>query len=338
MNRSDDTQIRLSHGAGGRYSQWLIELFASIFHNAYLDVQNDGALLPWEKNQLVMTTDSYVVEPLFFPGGDIGRLAICGTVNDLAVMGAQPLFLSVAFILEEGFSIAEMKRVAQSMQRAAEEAGVFIVTGDTKVVPRNKADQIYINTAGVGRLLTDRKIAADQASPGDALILTAPVGNHGMAVLSARGAYQLRGKLESDVAPLNGLVRELMGSGIQPHAMRDATRGGLATVLNEIASASRCEMLIEEERIPISESVQSACAILGFDPLYVANEGVLVIVVPETQAEKAVEQLRKQNYGTSAVQIGSVRDRTKPRVLLKTTIGSHRILDLRSGEQLPRIC
>jgi hydrogenase expression/formation protein HypE len=338
MNGSGDEQIRLSHGAGGRYSQQLIERFASIFHNTYLDVQNDGVLLPWEKNQLVMTTDSYVVEPLFFPGGDIGRLAVCGTVNDLAVMGTQPLFLSAAFILEEGFHIAEMMRIAESMQRAAEEAGVFIVTGDTKVVPKNKADRIFINTAGVGRLLTDRKIAADQACSGDALILTGSVGNHGMAVLSARGAYQLRGKLESDVAPLNGLVRVLIESGIRPHVMRDATRGGLATVLNEIAVASRCEMHIEEERIPISEPVQSACAILGFDPLYVANEGVLLIVVPATQADEAVGLLRKQTYGTSAVQIGSVHDGAKSRVLLKTAIGSHRLLDLRSGEQLPRIC
>ena len=334
----EESQIRLSHGEGGRYSQRLIDFFASIFNNSFLDIQNDGVLLPWETNQVVMTTDSFVVEPLFFPGGDIGRLAICGTVNDLAVMGARPLFLSVAFILEEGFPIAEMKHVAESMQRAAEEAGVFIVTGDTKVVPRNKADRIFINTAGVGRLITDRRIAADQACPGDALILTGSVGNHGMAVLSARGAYQLRGQIESDVAPLNEMVKDLIESGIEVHAMRDATRGGLATVLNEIAVASGCEMLIEEERIPVSEPVQSACAILGFDPLYVANEGVIVIVLPEIQAEKAIARLKKQTYGTDAVKIGSVRAREKPRVMLKTTIGSHRILDLRSGEQLPRIC
>ena len=338
MNGMEESQIRLSHGAGGRYSHRLIELFASIFNNRYLDIQNDGVLLPWETNQVVMTTDSFVVEPLFFPGGDIGRLAVCGTVNDLAVMGARPLFLSAAFILEEGFSLAEMKRIAESMQHAAEEAGIYIVTGDTKVVPRNKADRIFINTAGIGCLMTDRKIAADQARAGDALILTGSVGNHGMAVLSARGAYQLRGQLESDMAPLNGLVKDLIESGIEPHAMRDATRGGLATVLNEIAAASGCEMLIEEESIPVSEPVQSACAILGFDPLYVANEGVLVIVLPETQAEKAIDRLKQQTYGAGAAKIGSVQAREKPRVILKTAIGSHRILDLRSGEQLPRIC
>jgi hydrogenase expression/formation protein HypE len=224
------------------------------------------------------------------------------------------------------------------MRKASEEAGAWIVTGDTKVVPRGKADGVFINTAGVGALLTDRTIAADQTKPGDSILITGPVGNHGMAVLSARGDFGIKGDLFSDVAPLNGLVSELLASGMAVHAMRDATRGGAATVLNEISEASAVEIVIDESSVPVTEPVESACAILGFEPLYAANEGVLIVALPHTQAEEALAVLRKHPYGKMAARIGAVRETDEPRVLLKTKIGSHRILDIRSGDQLPRIC
>ncbi|MFC1569178.1 hydrogenase expression/formation protein HypE [bacterium] len=334
-----NTHIQLSHGAGGRQTQSLIqEIFAKAFENPNIDTMNDGAVLDWESDQIVMTTDSFVVDPVFFPGGDIGKLAVCGTVNDLAVMGAKPLYLSVGFILEEGFQIADLERIVKSMRTVADEAGVSIVTGDTKVVQKGKADGVFINTAGVGKRITKDRIGADQVQTGDAILLTGPIGSHGMAVLSARGDLGLEGELISDVAPLNGLIESLLTASVNIHAMRDATRGGVATVLNEIAEASEVEIVVDESSIPVSEAVESACMILGFEPLYIANEGVLVIILPDSLADEAIEIIRMNQYGKSAVKIGEVREGAKGRVQLRTTIGSHRILDMRSGEQLPRIC
>lgn len=333
-------RIGLSHGAGGRQSQQLIhEIFADAFQNPHLDVINDGAVLSVESKQFVMTTDSYVVEPVFFPGGDIGKLAVCGTVNDLACMGARPMYMSTGFILEEGFLISDLRRIVDSMKQTSRDAEVYIVTGDTKVVPKGKADGIFINTAGVGQCISPNPVSVTELKAGDSIIITGSVGNHGMAVISARGDFNLKGRLESDVAPLNHLVSSLIRENIELHAIRDATRGGVATVLNEMASASGCDIVIEESQIPVRESVQSACQILGFDPLYVANEGVMVMALPGAQAEQAVEILRTQSYGQESAVIGEVCAAAGThKVLLRTLIGSHRILDMRSGEQLPRIC
>ena len=330
--------IQLSQGAGGRQSQSLIrDIFAGTFENPHIDTENDGARVPWESDRLVMTTDSYVVDPVFFPGGDIGKLSICGTVNDLAVMGAKPMYISTGFILEEGFPVSDLQKIVQSMQTTADQAGVSIITGDTKVVPKGKADGLFINTAGVGSLITHQEIGADRADEGDVILLTGCIGNHELAVLSARKQFGLEIQWLSDAAPLNGMVESLLKLPVMIHAMRDATRGGVATVLNEIAEASSVELVVDASLIPVSESVESACLILGFEPLYLANEGVLVVVLPEDQAEAALAEMKKHPCGQAAVQIGSVKN-GKSRVLLKTEIGSHRVLDMRSGEQLPRIC
>ncbi|MBN1781172.1 hydrogenase expression/formation protein HypE [bacterium] len=331
--------IQLSHGAGGRQTQRLVSrIFAAAFENPCLDVLNDASVLPWEQDRLVMTTDTYVVTPLFFPGGDIGRLAVCGTVNDLAVMGAMPVYISTGFILEEGFAIADLEKIASSMRQAADEAGAVIVTGDTKVVPKHKGDGVFINTAGIGRLVSEQTISAEQIRPGDAVILTGSVGNHGLAVISARGEFGLKGPLRSDVAPLSGMVQDLLRAGIRIHAMRDATRGGVATVLNELAETAGVSITVNESAVPLSEAVHSACTILGFDPLYVANEGLLVIVLPAGETENALQILRGHKYGSEAVHAGEVHQEANHCVYLKTAIGSRRMLNMRSGEQLPRIC
>ena len=332
-------EIRLAHGGGGRLSHQLIEeVFLPVFGNAYLNPLNDSAVLDAPAGRLAFTTDSFVIHPIFFPGGDIGRLAVCGTVNDLAVAGAEPLYLSVGFIIEEGFPLEDLRGVVASIKATADEAGVLIVTGDTKVVERGSADGVFINTSGVGRIRKGIEISASGAKAGDAVILNGSIGRHGMAVITSREDYGFHTRIESDVAPLNGLVEAMVGVTEEIHVMRDATRGGVATVLNEIASQSRVGILLDEERLPVSEAVMGACELLGFDPLYVANEGVMVAIVPQDQADDVVSAMRGTLYGKEARIVGRVMEEHPGRVVLDTRIGSRRIVDMLSGDQLPRIC
>jgi len=333
-------RIVLGHGSGGKLMHDLIaRSFLPPLDNPVLRAGNDaGVVLPTPDTQLAISTDSHVVWPLFFPGGDIGRLAICGTVNDLAAMGATPRYLTAGFILEEGLELEVLERVVASMQAAAEEAGVEVVAGDTKVVQRGKADGLYINTAGVGTQTPGMAINGAQAQPGDAVILTGTIGDHGIAVLSARGELGIQAQIESDVAPLNHMVAAMLEASEQIHVLRDPTRGGLASTLNEIAKQSQVGIVVQEDAIPVAAAVQSACELLGFDPLYVANEGKMVVIVAPQDANKVLEALRADRYGEGAVLIGEVVEEPKGRVLMKTVIGSHRVLDVLSGELLPRIC
>ena len=334
-----DSQIVMGHGSGGRMTHDLVrQVFQPLLSNPALDAGDDFAVLPAQDGELVVSTDSHIVTPLFFPGGDIGRLAVCGTVNDIAVSGAKPLYLTAGFILEEGFSISTLYKVVETMKAAAEEAGVRIVAGDTKVVEKGKCDGLFINTTGVGWRLSAARIGGASAQPGDAVLLSGSLAEHGMAVLAARGELALETDIRSDVAPLNGLIEDLLKAIPGVHVMRDPTRGGLATTLNEISLQSSVEILLDEKSIPVHRPVRSACELLGFDPLYVANEGKVVIILPEECAYPALEILRKHPYGSEACQIGEITPNRKPRVLLKTLIGGTRILDMLSGEMLPRIC
>jgi hydrogenase expression/formation protein HypE len=339
MVTSQIKEIRLAHGGGGRLSHELIEeVFLPIFGNDYLNPLNDSAMFDVPSSRLAFTTDSYVVHPLFFPGGDIGRLAVCGTVNDLSVVGAEPLFLSSGFIIEEGFLIEDLKRIVRSMREAAEEAGVLIVTGDTKVVENGAADGVFVNTSGIGVLREGLSVSGAGAKTGDCVVVNGPIGCHGMAVVTAREDFGFRTRIASDVAPLNHLVGAMLAVTNQIHAMRDATRGGVATVLNEIAKQSGVSVELDEENIPVTEAVMGACELLGFDPLYVANEGVLVAFVAPDIAENVVDAMKKVSCGKDASVIGRVVSEPKGKVVLRTRIGSHRIVDMLSGEQLPRIC
>lgn len=331
--------IDLSHGSGGRAMAQLIEqMFVQAFDNEWLRQGNDGACFPVPPGRVVMATDSHVVSPLFFPGGDIGRLAVCGTVNDLAMMGATPLYLTAGFILEEGLDVALLADVVLSMQAAAAEAGVQIVAGDTKVVQRGKADGLYINTAGVGIISNGRPIGGDQARPGDVVVLSGPMGDHGIAVLAARGELGFDADVVSDVAPLNHLVAAMLATGADIHVMRDPTRGGAATTLNEIARQSDVAILLDESAIPVRLPVAAACEMLGFDPLYIANEGKLLAFVAPDGAEAVLSAMRQTRYGEDAVIIGRVAASPQGRVLLKTNYGSTRVVDMLAGEMLPRIC
>jgi hydrogenase expression/formation protein HypE len=287
---------------------------------------------------LAFTTDSYVVHPLFFPGGDIGSLAIHGTVNDLAMCGAKPLWLSAGFILEEGLPIETLQRVVDSMAQAARDTGVSIVTGDTKVVDRGKGDGIFINTAGIGIVPAGVTIGPQRVAPGDAILLSGDLGSHGVAVLSMREGLSFTGDIVSDSAPLQGVVADLIESGVEVHCLRDLTRGGLASALNEIASATGVMLSIDERTIPVRNEVQGACEVLGLDPLYVANEGRFVAFVPKADAERALAILRAHAVARAASLVGEVCRNESPAVVLKTVLGTHRFLDLLSGEQLPRIC
>jgi hydrogenase expression/formation protein HypE len=287
---------------------------------------------------LAVSTDSHVVYPLFFPGGDIGRLAVCGTVNDVAMLGAVPLYLTAGFILEEGLEMQALEKVVHSMMEAAGEAGVTIVAGDTKVVQRGKADGLYITTSGVGLRRQDRQIGGARARPGDAVLLSGPVGDHGMAVLSARGELGFEIDVQSDVAPLNKLVEAMLESGAEIHTLRDPTRGGLATTLNEIAIQSGVGVLLDEQAIPVRPAVAAACEVLGFDPLYVANEGKLVAFVAPQDAEGVLEVMRRTRYGEGALRIGEVVEGSAGRVMMRTRLGSTRVVERLSGEMLPRIC
>jgi len=334
--RSD--RILLSHGSGSKASHELIsELFLPAFSNPYLDQLNDQAVLEADGLRLAYTTDSYVVDPIFFPGGDIGKLAVCGTVNDLAMCGATPLYLSVGFIIEEGFPTDKLRTVIDSMKQAAEEANVKIVTGDTKVVGKGNADELFINTSGIGIISRDIDISGSGAEAGDKVIISGSIGDHGIAVLSRREGLEFDVPIVSDCAPLNSLVADMLSVTRNIHCLRDPTRGGLATILNELASQSNAGILIEETKIPVKDAVRGACELLGYDPLYVANEGKLVAIVSAEDASKVLAKMRENKYGRDAEIIGEVVAEPR-RVLLKTAIGGTRIVDVLSGELLPRIC
>jgi len=333
-------QIVMGHGAGGRMSHQLIQkAFVSAFKNTALNAGDDAALVePGLRQKLSISTDAHVVSPLFFPGGDIGKLAVCGTVNDVAMLGAKPLYLTAGFILEEGLPMDTLKRVVESMRLAAEEAGVQIVAGDTKVVQKGKADGMYITTAGVGVVREDVNVSGANAKPGDVVILSGTIGDHGIAVLGARGELGFESSLQSDVAPLNHLIAAMLDASPNIHVLRDPTRGGLATTLNEIAVQSNAGILLKEETIPVHPEVNAACEMLGFDALYVANEGKLVAIVGADDAEKVLSAMKSTKYGEGAVVIGEVVAEPKSRVLLKTVLGSTRVVDMLAGEMLPRIC
>ena len=339
-----DTRITLAHGSGGKAMHDLIEdVFVASFDNSILDTLEDQARLPLAElsargDRLAFTTDSYVVDPLFFSGGDIGRLAVAGTVNDLAVGGAKPLYLSCSIIVEEGFDIGILRRVACSMRDTAEEAEVKLVTGDTKVVPRGAADKLFINTAGIGVIPEGVSIAADRARPGDAILVNGTIGDHGVAILQERADLGLAAKISSDCQPLNGLVETLLATCPNVHCLRDATRGGVATVLNEFAAASRFCLRVVETALPISDEVRGVCELLGLDPLYIANEGKLVAIVPSGDAECALAAMRSHPAGRQAAIIGKVVETPEAMVVLETPFGGSRILDMLVGEQLPRIC
>ncbi len=333
-------QIVMGHGAGGRMSHQLIQkAFMSAFDNPALRAGDDAARV--ESNlhaSLAISTDAHVVFPLFFPGGDIGKLAVCGTVNDVAMLGARPLYLTAGFILEEGLPMETLKLVVAAMKAAADEAGVQIVAGDTKVVQKGKADGLYITTAGVGVVREGVAISGANAKAGDAVILSGSIGDHGIAVLGARGELGFQSTIQSDVAPLNHLIEAMLDASRNVHVLRDPTRGGLATTLNEIATQSNAGILLDEETLPIHPEVAAACEMLGFDPLYVANEGKLVAMVAREDAESVLKAMRSTKYGKDAVIIGEVTAEPRGRVLLKTALGSTRIVDMLAGEMLPRIC
>jgi len=332
-------QVLLAHGGGGKLMHDLIEkMFMPLFANSCLEARHDGAVMNVSGAKLAFTTDSYVVHPLFFPGGDIGTLAINGTVNDLAMCGARPLYLSAGFILEEGVPMETLWRVARSMKQAAEQAGVQLVTGDTKVVDKGKGDGIFINTAGIGLIEHDLTIAPVSVRPGDAVLLSGDLGRHGMAIMATREGLAFESAIESDCAPVAGLVREMLDAGIEIHCLRDLTRGGLASALVEIAEASARSINVDENAIPVRDDVKSACEILGLDPLYVANEGRFAAFVPESQAERALALLRSHELAREAALIGRIAKGPAGRVVMKTCLGTERIVDMLSGEQLPRIC
>jgi hydrogenase expression/formation protein HypE len=332
--------LLLEHGSGGRLTAELIEeVFLPAFSNPLLAPLNDQAVFAVKGARMAFTTDSFVVKPLFFPGGDIGRLAINGTVNDLAMGGARPLYLSAAFILEAGFAVADLKRIVASMAEAAQLAGVSIVTGDTKVVEAGHGDGVYINTAGVGVVEHDQVIAVDQARPGDRVLVSGPIGDHGMAVLASREGLEFEAPIETDCAPLHDLVATMLAAsqgGIR--CLRDPTRGGLATTLNEIATGSSVGIALEETAVPVRPAVQALCELLGFDPLYVACEGRLVAIVDAAQADAVLDAMRAHPLGATAVEIGHMVAEQAAPVVLRTCVGGARIVDMLSGEQLPRIC
>lgn len=332
--------VLLGHGGGGRLMQQLIErIILPAFSNPALERRHDGAVVSMGAERIAFTTDSYVVRPLFFPGGDIGRLAVHGTVNDLAMCGATPRYLSVGLIIEEGLEQDTLRRVLASMRAAADEAGVELVTGDTKVVDHGKGDGLFINTAGIGLVPPGVDIGPDRIRAGDVVLLSGDVGRHGMAIMALREGLEFEGTLESDTANLAPLVASLLDAGIDVHGLRDCTRGGLGAALIEFSETARLDIRVRETQIPIEERVRGACEILGLDPLYVANEGRCVAFVPAADAARALELWRGHPVGRGAMIIGEVRAAARsPRVVLESTVGTDRILDLFSGEQLPRIC
>jgi hydrogenase expression/formation protein HypE len=338
-------RIVLGHGSGGRMSYDLIrKVFASAFDNPILRQGDDGSVMaltsddPMQSPRIAISTDSHVVMPLFFPGGDIGRLAVCGTVNDVTMMGANPLYLTAGFILEEGLEFEILNKVVESMKSSAMEANILIVAGDTKVVQKGKADGIYINTTGLGIIPNGVNISGHQAKPGDVVIISGTLGDHGIAVLAARGELDFEAQIESDVAPLNGLVSAMLGVSKKIHVLRDPTRGGLATSLNEISIQSGVGIKIYENAIPIKPAVAAACEMFGFDPLYVANEGKLIAIIDKSVADDILAVMREHPLGREASIIGTITENAGDHVTLKTTFGTTRMVDMLSGEMLPRIC
>jgi hydrogenase expression/formation protein HypE len=331
-------KVVLGHGSGGKLSHDLLKrLFLPELGKAAPRALDDSAVLTVGGEKLALTTDSHVVAPLFFPGGDIGRLAVCGTVNDLAMAGARPIALTCGFVIEEGLSFDILQRVVQSMRAAATEAGVYIAAGDTKVVQKGGADQLFINTSGVGKIPTGVNISGVNAKPGDVVLVSGTLGDHGIAVMSAREGLGFETDLVSDVAPLNHLVEAMLGAG-EIHVLRDPTRGGLATTLNEIAEQSGVVIELNEQAIPVKPQVRAACEMLGFDPLYVASEGKLVAMVKAEDAGKILAAMKSHQYGVDAAIIGSVVAKGEPKVRLRTAIGGTRLVDMLPGEMLPRIC
>jgi len=331
-------RILLAHGSGGRLSHELVEkVFLPLLHNEFLSRLDDSAVLDLS-GRVAFTTDSYVVNPIFFPGGDIGRLAVYGTVNDLAMSGARPLYLSVALIMEEGLPAEELHRVVTSVRDAAEEAGVKVVTGDTKVVNRGSADQLFINTAGIGVVPEGVNVSGANARPGDSIILSGTIGDHGIAVMSQREGLEFSTPVKSDCAPLHRMVADMLEVCAEIHCLRDPTRGGLASTLNELAVQSGVGIAVEEEKIPVGDGVRAACELLGFDPLYVANEGKLVAAVPEEHAQRVLEKMRQDPHGAGAAIIGEAIAEHPRRVIMRTLLGARRVVDMLVGELLPRIC
>lgn len=331
--------VLMAHGGGGRMTHELIStIFYPAFGNPLLGQDHDGCVFPVGEGRLAYSTDSFVVDPIFFPGGDIGDLAVNGTVNDLACCGARPLYLTAGFILEEGLPLADLQRIVCSMRKAADKAGVQIVAGDTKVVERGKCDKLYINTSGIGIVPEGIRIAPDRACPGDVVICSGPIGAHGITILSARESLGFETNLKSDTASLNNMLSRLLKNIEEVHVLRDPTRGGVSGTLNEIAKAAQAEIVLDEASLPIPDAVKGASEIVGFDPLYIANEGLVLAILPEAFAEKALAVMRSFPEGKDATVIGSVTGQGRAIVKMKTLYGNYRIVDMLSGEQLPRIC
>ena len=334
-------QIVLGHGSGGQMTHDLVrDVFQLRLANAILDTANDAAIVTSAPpgKRLVVSTDAHIVSPLFFAGGDIGRLAVCGTVNDVAMLGADPRFLTATFILEEGFAIHELERIVDSFAQACREAGVELIAADTKVTEKGKSDKLFISTTGFGWADSKLQIGGEQAKPGDAVIISGPVGNHGIAVAEARGNIGFSSQVCSDTAPLNHMVKVLLDAGLDVHVLRDPTRGGLATTLVEIARQSQVNIELDEETIPVDQPVRKTCELLGLDPLYLANEGKMILILPADQAEEALRSMHSTRYGEEAKVIGQVLGSSRGQVWLKTPFGTTRVLEMLAGEMLPRIC
>jgi hydrogenase expression/formation protein HypE len=333
-----EDRILLAHGSGGRLSQELVRKYlVPALGNPLLDKLDDSAVLDL-KGRLAFTTDSYVVSPIFFPGGDIGKLAVCGTVNDLSMSGAAPKYISLSLIIEEGLPFSDLERIINSVRETTIEANVKIVTGDTKVVNKGSADRIFINTSGLGEIPPGVDVSGSNVRPGDKIIVSGNIGDHGIAIVSQREGLKFHVPVPSDCSPLNGLVAEMLDVSYSIHALRDPTRGGLATTLNEFAQQSQVCIVIDEASIPVNRAVQSACDLLGFDPLYLANEGKLVAAVASEDADRIVSRMRQNKYGENAIIIGEVSSQRPGRVVMKTRLGASRIIDILTGELLPRIC
>lgn len=337
--KSEYEHVLLAHGGGGKLTKQLIDrMFYPLLENDFLRKEHDGALLPPMDGQLAMTTDSFVVDPIFFPGGDIGDLAVNGTVNDLVCCGAEPLYISLAFILEEGFLLEELWKVVQSVSHAAKNANINIVTGDTKVVEKGKGDKIFINTTGIGRVLPGLDIAPQRCSKGDVVIINGSIGDHGIAILSEREGLAFESGIESDTQALHSMMLDVFRKKPGIHVLRDPTRGGVASALNEICLASGTGIRLYEKQLPVSDGVRGACEVMGMDPLYMANEGKILVILPEEDAEEVLSIMQAHDAGTGSRIIGRVSTEFPGLLHMETTIGSSRIVDMISGEQLPRIC
>lgn len=337
--RMTSKNVTLDHGSGGEASRELVEtIFLNRLHNEYLALMDDSAVLPVPGKRLAMTTDSYVIDPVFFPGGNIGSLSVHGTVNDLAMQGARPLYLTLGLILEEGFPLKQLEKIIDSVAYAASEAGIKVVTGDTKVVPKGHADKIFINTSGIGVISEGIDVSCRNARPGDRVIISGNIGDHGIAVLTSREGLQFKTPILSDSAPLNGLTESILCTTRQVHVLRDPTRGGVATALNEIAGQSGVGIRLFEEDLPISPAVAAAAEVLGMDPLYLANEGKCLVIANPADTKQILKIMQNHPYGQNSRVIGEVINEDKERVILKTQVGGARILGMLTGEQLPRIC